>query len=54
MCVYVYNMYVLVFRRPGNEQKFGSMSSAMNGSKLNLAETDLEVSLSLLIYYTKL
>lgn len=53
MCVYVYNMYVLVFRLPDDERKFGSMSSVMNGSKLSLAETGLEVPLFLLVYYSK-
>ncbi|KAM6102683.1 uncharacterized protein LJ206_009459 isoform 1-T1 [Theristicus caerulescens] len=41
------------FGMPDNEGKFGSMSSVMNGSKLSLAETGLEVSLSLLVYCSK-
>lgn len=53
MCVYVYNMYGLVFRMLDDERKFGSMSSVMNGSKLSLAEAGLEVSLSLPVYYSK-
>lgn len=36
MCVYVYNTYVLVFRMPNGEWKFGSMCSVMNGFKLSL------------------
>lgn len=36
MRVYVYNMYVLVFRMPKDEWKFGSMCPVMNGSKLSL------------------
>lgn len=51
ICVYVSNMYVLFFRLPDNESKFGSISSVMNISKLNSAETGLEV--SLVVYYSE-
>lgn len=40
-------MYVLFFMFPDNEWKFGTMGSVMNVSKLTLADTGLEVSLSM-------
>lgn len=53
MCAYVYNMHVLFFRFPDNEWKFGTMGSVMNVSKLTLAETGLEVPLSMVFHHSK-
>lgn len=51
--MYVYNMYVLFFKMPDNEQEFGSVTSEMNVSELNLEEAALEVYLFLLISFPK-